>query len=348
MWHSQSIVTLNATKNILKFICIAPFRDEHHFHFIYYASVLIAFQTIFLTSFYIKLFYLGEIHSHLITYDTFYFVEQITWIVISYGFTGAIWLSMQNHSDQMELLQRMAILDSHLRLQLRVNLSYRRYNIQFIISFLLITVYLTAYFACSTYYYPINIATTIYDFCVTIAAAFLYISAFYTIFWAQAFVNRAEYIIDALKMATSQRHISKRTLTVISEAINMLFNVRESIQDAFGSILFVIIFVNSFLIAEGVFGAIHNYERNRESQAFWIDYMGWSLTLWSEFTCVIVYFSRVGDVVSDLWMAPRIIFMEMLFIHVSIQVTRIQETVSKRCEVDDKDFEDCVSASRVK
>lgn len=46
-----------------------------------------------------------------------------------------------------------------------------------------------------------------------------------------------------------------------------------------------------------MFGVIYNFERRKEYVVFWLDYLWWSLMLWSQFAYVIVFFSEIAKVV---------------------------------------------------
>lgn len=298
MWHSQSIVSLKATKSILQYICVSPFQGINRSQYIYYFSILVLFEALFMGSFYIKFFYNKEIYIHWDEYDTLYFVEHITWFLMGQCFSIAIILSLCSRSAQQKLIKRVIALDARLESQLKINLSFRRLNIEFIVVSACTTFYMFTYYLVESICNKSNASSLIYNFSITLAADFFCIFSFYTVYWARVFVNRSKHIMDTLKVTISQRHISKQTLTIVMELIKLLFDVRESIQNAFGSMLGIIIIVNSFLIAHGMFGLIHNFERNIKHVYFWLDYLGWSSILWSQLIYVIVCFSKIGDVVS--------------------------------------------------
>lgn len=298
MWQSQSIVSLKATKYFIRFLCVSPSQGILRSNNAYYILLLLTFEAIFSIAFYMKLFYDGEFNLHWEQYDTFYIVEQITWFFIGHAYSIAVVLSLSSRAAQQELIKQLTVLDIRLESQLKVDLSFRRLNIDFTVLCGGSSLYLLVYYACESIYNKPNMQSLVYNFCVSFAANFFYIYAFYTVYWARVFINRAGHIMDAFLVAISQQHISKRTLTIIMELITLLFDVRESIQNAFGSVLCIKILVNTFLIAQGMFGFIHNFERNKDYIFFWLEYLWWSLTLWSEFIYVIVFFSKIGDVVS--------------------------------------------------
>lgn len=298
MWQSQSIVSLKATKYIIRFICASPFQEIHRSQCIYHILHLFMFEAIFSASFYVKLFYNGEFYIHWEMYDTFYIVEQITWFFIGHAYSLAVIFSLCSRTAQQELIKRMTILDIRLAAELKVDLSFCRLNIEFLVLSVGSSLYLLVYYAIDSIYNEDDLQTLVYNCCVSFASNFFYIYAFYTVYWARVFVNRAGHIIDAFKVAISQKHISKRTLNIITELIKLLFDVHESIQNAFGSMLCIIILVNTILIAEGMFGFIHNFQRNKEYIFFWLEYLWWSLTLWAEFIYVIGCFCKIGNIVS--------------------------------------------------
>lgn len=308
MWQSHSIVSLRATKYFIRFLCVPPFQGIHRSNCAYYILLLLTFEAIFSIAFYMKLFYNGEFKMHWVKYDTVYIVEQMTWFFMGHAYSIAVILSLCSRAAQQELIKQMTVLDIRLESQLKVDLSFRRLNIEFSVLSYGSSLYLLVYYVYKSIYKKLNLQSLVYSFCVSFAANFFYIYAFYTVYWARIFINRAGHIMDAFMVAISQKHISNRTLTIIMELITLLFDVRESIQNAFGSMLCIIILVNTILIAEGMFGLIHNFERNKDCIFFWLEYLWWSLTLWSEFIYVIVFFSRIGDVVSSTTQSTKVRF----------------------------------------
>lgn len=298
MWDSQSIVSLKETKSFLEFMCISPFLTSR-FRFIYYVSLLTVYEILFCSSYYFKYFRSGQVHNHLQKLDTVFFTKMMTWVLIGRSLSFGIILSLCSRSAQRQLLERMAALDARVRSQLMVDLSFRQLNTEFVACGIAFIIYDYGFYIFDAFYHARELASLIYQLCVTIGANFFHIYALYTVYWARAFANRAEHIIDALKVAISQRYISKNSLTIIMELIKLLFDVRESIQSAFGPTLCMIVMGNSFLIAISMFLLFHYFERSGESIEFWTRYSLWTLFLWLELFYIVVHFSRIGDVVSD-------------------------------------------------
>lgn len=295
---SQPITSLNAAKHILNYLCVLPTDGIKRSQVIYHISLLVVFEVLFWTVCYIKYIYNEEVYIHIQEYDVFYFVEEITWFAIGHSFAFAVAVSLLSRSAQQELIRRMAMLDARLKLQLNVNLSFRRLNIEFIIYSSGTTLYFLVYFLIDSICCEHDSISLIYDLCVIVATDFFYIYAWYCVYWARVFNNRSNYIIDVLRTTVSLKHISKRSLTAVMELIKLLFDARESIQNAFGAMLFMVIIANTFLIAEGMFGVIHNVGRHQENVYFWLDYLWWSLMLLAEFVYIIVCFSKIGVVAS--------------------------------------------------
>lgn len=190
-------------------------------------------------------------------------------------------------------------MDSRLTSQLQVDLSFRQLNLEFVAYSVIMIIYHFGDYVSEGIHNEDNLQSLIYYFCVTIASNFFYIYALYTVYWARIFVNRAEHIMDAFRVTISQHHISKKTLTVVMELIKLLFDVRESIQNAFGSTLCIIIVVNSFLIAVSAYGLIDNFQRHDDNpNYFWVNYLLWCFTIWLQFIYVVVFFNKIGEVVS--------------------------------------------------
>lgn len=240
--------------------------------YIFYISLLLAYEVVFLSTFYLKFFYSGEAQAHLVNFDTIFISEHMSWFLLGRFHSIGILLSWSNRSAQQQLLNRMAALDSRLKSQLQVDLSLRQLNIEFIIYSGLTTIYHYTYYVSEGIIHGDELVSLIYYFCCTSAAVFYYIYALYTVYWARAFVTRAEHILDALRAVTSQTYISKPALAVVMELIKLLFGVRESIQDAFGSTLCIVFMMNSFLIAVSMFGVIDDFERHREINYFCVSY----------------------------------------------------------------------------
>lgn len=298
MWHLQPVVSLKASRPFLEFMCIVPFRINRS-QFIYYISLLTVYEILFCSSFYMKFFYSGQVYIHLQKFDTVYFSRMMTWWLLARSFSFGVIISLCSRTAQRQLIERMAALDARVKSQLKVDLSFRKLNVDFLACAIAFTIYDYGFYVFDAIYNAREMATLIYHICVTIGANFFHIYALYTVYWARAFVHRAEHIIDALKVAISQRYISKNSLTIIMELIKLLFDLRESIQNAFGPMLCMIVMGNSFLIAISMFLLFHYFERSGESVEFWTRYSLWALFLWLELFYIVVHFSRIGDVVSD-------------------------------------------------
>lgn len=298
MWHSQSIVSLKSTESILEFMCIAPFQGRNRYEVMHYVSLLLAYEVVFSSTFYLKFIYTGEAYNHAENFDIVYISEHLGWFAVGRIYSLGLILALCNRSAQQELLIRVAALDRRLQFELNVVPSFQQLNVEFIIYSVIITIYHFGNYLSEGIHNDDNLQSFIYYFCITVAANFFYIYALYTVYWARVFINRSEHIIEMFKVELSQIEISKQTLTTIMELIKLLFDVRESIQNAFGSTLCIIVVVNSFLIAISMYGLIDNFQRDDASIYFWVNYLLWCLTIWLEFIYIIVFFSKIGDVVS--------------------------------------------------
>lgn len=296
MWHSQSIISLKATKTILEYTCIFPFQ-ENWTQCIYNISIFLLYEILFFGTFYLSMVSTGDIYTHANNYDTLYIVHQIAEFSMGPCFGLGIILSLCSRSDQLKLQKRMATLDIKLKSHLGVEPSFRRLNIEFIMCLTVVTM-----FYCVDYFYfvfSLTIVNHIFFLCCITSAIYFYWYGFYIVYWARAYIHRSDYIIDALKTATSQKCISKPTLSMILELINLLFEVHESIQDAFGSILFMIILVITIGSAESSFGVVHVFERHPEQIDIFLDWVTWFIILWLELTIIFASFNRIGNVVSE-------------------------------------------------
>lgn len=281
-------------------MCISPFQRVNRQEIIYYISILIVYEVVFSSTFYLKFFYTGEANVHVKDFDIIYITEHLAWFVIGRMYSLGLVLSLCNRSAHQQLLNRVAALDIRLDSELRVNLSYFQLNVEFALYCAISTIYHFGDYVSEGIHNEDNLQSLIYYFGVTIAANFFYIYALYTVYWARVFVNRADLIMDAFKVTLSQRHVSKRTLAIIMELIKLLFDVRESIQNAFGSTLCIILVMNTFLVAVSTYGLIDNFDRYDQNYFyFWANYLLWCLTIWIQFIYIVVCFNKIGDVVSE-------------------------------------------------
>lgn len=109
MWHSQSINSLKATKSILEFMCISPNRRTNCFQLIYSMSVLIVYEALFSSMFYMKFFYSGEAYIHLRKFDTTYVAEHMVWFMLGRFFSIGILLSLCILSTQQLLIDQVVV-----------------------------------------------------------------------------------------------------------------------------------------------------------------------------------------------------------------------------------------------
>lgn len=298
MWHSQTIVSLKATKVVLKYLCIAPFQEKSRYEVAYYLSLLAVYEFVFSSSFYLKFFYTNEALNRAENFDITYISDHLGWFLIGRIYSLGLIQSLCNRSAHRQLMHRVATLDRRLGPELKVDLSYRQLNIEFIIYSCTITIYHFGFYVIEGIFNEDNLQSMIYYFCNTVAINFFYIYALYTVYWARIFDNRSKHIMSAFRLALSQKYISKQTLTVIMELIKLLFDVRESIQNAFGSTLCIIIMVNSFQIAVSTYGLLDYFGSTEATISFWMNFLWCAVTLWLELMYIIVFYNRIGDVVS--------------------------------------------------
>lgn len=304
MWHSQSIASTMATRSVLEYFCISPFQERYRFYCTYYISFFLVYGIVFFSSFYLSLIYSGEVFDHAQIYDTFYFVKETKRVIMGPCFCIGIIISLCSRSAQLQLLERMAALDVELKSQLGIEPSFRSLNIEFIVCCLIFAIYdFGSNFYYDDFYLPKLdfgiIMSQIYYACFILSGVYFYCFGFYTGYWAQAYIKRSEYVIDALKATMSQKFLPKSTLSNTLKLVNLLFGVRESIQDAFGSILFMIILVMTLDLAESSFSTVHLYERPTKHYYLWLDYLFFFSILWAEFSFIFVSFNKIGDVVSQ-------------------------------------------------
>lgn len=301
MWHSQSIVSLKATKSIFEYLCISPFQGRNRFQYIYYILVFLVYAILFLSAFYSALIYTDDLRESAENYDTIFILSVILNLAMGPCFGLGIIFSLCSRSAQLKLQNRMSALDIKIKSHLRVEPSFRRLNIEFVTCCVLTAAYFYGDFSYFVYirFNQEHFVWRIHVFCGTFSAVYFYLYGFYTTYWARVYINRSKCIIDALETATSQKFISKPSLSIILELINLLFDVRESIQDAFGPILFMIIFAITIGSAESSSTMIHVLERQPERKYYYLDYGFWFLVLWSELTFIFVSFNKIGNVVSE-------------------------------------------------
>lgn len=316
MVFSQSIVSLKPTKWMLESMCIAPFQECPRSQYTYYIATFFVYEIVFFSVFYLSLFSSGDVKIHADDYDTFYFIKLIKRSGMGVCFGLSVIFSMCSRSAQLELQKRMTTLDVKLASLLRVETSFCRLNIEFILFCIVIAIFYYGDFLFYLFAYAKltelkHIIYQIYYGGVIHAETFFYVYGFYATYWARAYIKRSEYIVDALRTAMSQKFISKPSLSIILEMIKLLFDIRESIQDAFGSILFMVILVMTFEAAESSFATIHICEREPENIATWMDYLVWFLLLCSELVYIFVSFNQIGEVVSKVEESNRIAQMKI-------------------------------------
>lgn len=348
MWHSHCIVSLKIPKSILEHFCISPFEERRQSQCIYYFSFFLLYGIVFFGTFYLSVIYTRDLHIHANDYDTFYFVKQMKRFAMGPCFCFGIILSLCSRAAQLKLQKQLMALDVKLKSHLRIEPSFSRLNFEFCICCVLVAIY---NYGNHIYYthrkFDLNHAVEqIYYSCSILSEIYFYCYGFFTIYWARMYINRSEYIIDALKTMTSQKCISKRSLSLILELINLLFEVRESIQNAFGTILFLVILVMTLESAESSFGVLHSYERKPHRTYMWLDYLFWFLVLWSELTFIFMFFEKIGEVVSGFVSLGKLIQKTTEWIEMDLflaQVEKMQAIMSRRYFKYDENIEACVS-----
>lgn len=299
MWRSESINSWKATKSILEFMCVSPFQEIKRYQITFYIALLLVYEVVFSGSIYMKFFYNGEAYVHIDNYDICYITDHIVWFGMGRMFNFGVILSLNNRLSQRELMNRMALLDVRLASILKVEPKFLRLNIEFIIYSVASSLYNYGYFVAEGIRNEDSWESLAYYFCSSYSANFYYIYAMYIVYWARVFLNRSEHVIDALQVVTSQKYISKIALTTIMELIKLLFDVRDTIQNAFGSMLCIIIIENSFLIAFSMYTIIELFMQNEESLYMWTYQLLWVLYLWLELVYIAAFFSKIGDLVSS-------------------------------------------------
>lgn len=294
MWQSQSIVSLKATKLFLKYLCISPFQGNNRSQYTYYFLIFLVYEIVFFITFYLSMIYSGDVHVHMDNYDTFYIVQQLFRFIVGFCFGFGLILALCSRSAQLQLLERLNTLDLKLQSELRVQPSFCPLNIEFISCCVIAAIY---HYGEYVYSEKIGFAPSqIYNICCRHSSVYFTFYGFYTVYWARVYINRSEYVIDALKAMISQNFIAKTTLSIILELIKLLFDVRESIQDAFGSMLFMIILTQIYQLVKSIFSVVHKYERAGFYD--WADYLIWLASLLFVISYVIVFFTKIGNVVS--------------------------------------------------
>lgn len=219
-------------------------------------------------------------------------------------------------------MDRLIALDIRLESYLKVKFTFSRLNVEFITYSIAIFVYYLGSYFLEGIRNEDNLVSWIYYFCCPIAATFYFVYALYMVYWARVFLNRSDHILNALETITSQTNVSKSGLTVVMELVKLLFDMRESVQDAFGSMLCIIVVENSFLIAISMFSLIEAFQQNLEGDFFWAERLLWALALWLEFIYIVVCFSGIGDVVSKICWIHIMGILKSVFL---CTVTKMQE-----------------------
>lgn len=283
----SSIVSLKYTKDFLQFICISPF--ERRFGILYYLFVLVAYEAMFVCS------------AYVIRHFIFEFVSisglalMLAWFFVGRAFTIGIFLSLWNQFEHRQLIERATAFDMRMQFHLGVVPSYHRLNFEFIALLVAATIYHFKYFFNADIYRFDNLGTLVFYICCTLADYFFTIYAMYTVYWARVFVSRSDHVIETLRVLSMCKYISKNSLTVVMELLKLIFDVHASIQNTFGSMLFIIIVLHSFIIAIVVFATIQQLATRVDRS---IHYIFWVLPLCLKFVSIIVFFDRIGDVVS--------------------------------------------------
>lgn len=302
MWQSQTNFSLNIIQTFLEIYCIAP--SHRQFFQTFYFWFLIAFEALFNVTIYLKFFYYGGFLEHMT--DTVRTSLRIVFFLQGRLYCFGVLLSACSRSAQQTLFDQMKILDSRLWSHLHIEPSFRRFNIEFVALTIVVTSYFCGYFFYLAMRSRSDVLIILYCFCCLFADHFFTIYLLYMVYWARVFLNRSEYVIEALRVLFMAEYVSKNSMTAIMELLKLLFDVRESIQDAFGSMLSVIIFLNSIQIAVTLYAFIHNMARynifnenyNIYGTIITMFYLIWCLLYSMRLAYVIVFFSKIGDVVS--------------------------------------------------
>lgn len=279
-------------------MCISPSGGMDGLEFGYRISLLLIYEIVFSSTFYLKFIYTREVLHRAEHFDIIYMSEHFSWFVIGRIYSLGLILSLCNRAAHLHMIDLIGNLDRHIRLHLQIKLSFRQLNIEFIAMSVAITIYQFTDYLNEGIHNEDDSYSMIYYFCITVAANFFYIYALYMVYWARVFLNRADYIVDALRVAISQKYMSQDALSIIMESIKLLFDVRGALQNAFGSTLCIIVMANSFLIAVSTYGLIDNLQREDHSFYLWFKYLLWCLIFWVEFVYIVVFFHKIGDVVS--------------------------------------------------
>lgn len=209
MWYSQSIVCLKPSKSVLEYFCISPFQGEGRFQSTYYISVILVYEIVFCSTFYLSLIYTGDVSVHMDNYDTFYFVQQFFRFALGPSLGIILILSLASRSAQLQLLKRMTVLDLKIKTQLGIEPSFCQLNLEFISCCAVIAVYNYGDYVYHGIFDFEHIASQMYKICCRHSVVYVSLYGFYTVYWARAYINRSEYIIDALRGVVAQELISK-------------------------------------------------------------------------------------------------------------------------------------------
>lgn len=288
----SSIVSLIYTKDFLQFICISPF--ERRLGVLYYLFVLVAYEAMFASSSYVIRNFIFEFTS------VSGLAMMLVWFFLGRAFTIGIFLSLWNQFEHRQLIERITAFDVRMQFHLGAVPSFRRLNYEFIALVVAATIYHFKYLFNTDVYRLDNLGPLVFYFCCILADYFFTIYAMYMVYWARVFVNRSDHVIEALRVLTMCNYICKNSLTVVMELLKLIFDVHTSIQNTFGTMLLIVIMLQSFVIAIAVFVTIQHLIACDFCTDQVLRYMIiWVLPISLKFVSIVVFFNRIGDVVSE-------------------------------------------------
>lgn len=223
---------------------------------------------------------------------------MLTWFFLGRAFTIGVYLTLWNQTEHQQLIDQVAAFDDRLKFHFGTILSFRRLNIEFIVYAVAITAYHLKYFTDPGIYSRDNLFNVVFYFCCTIADYFFSMYAIYMVYWARVFLDRSAQVIEALRAVTTTKYICKNSMRVVLELLKLVFDVHASIQNSFGSMLFIIIAMYSFIMAVVIFVTMKKLFECVDCLDLLVIYFSWALPLCLKFGGIIVFFSRIGDVVS--------------------------------------------------
>lgn len=258
---SNLIDSFASTNTFLSYLCICPFKfnsvtkrlECHRYHIIYHILSLILYEIILLISAYNKF-----MHGMLVQTNLSQGSVLITWVMLARSFTIGVILSLANHTNQIELFNKLCRFDRNLMVTLHRQMTYTKSIRHLAKLSTMVVIYNYAIYIILAIYYNDNLCTIIFYACCTHADVYFSIYLLYISFWGKLYTYRFSTINDALRRLFEQPRIFHKTMENILQLYNEISEIREAIEQTFGSIIFYTIFYHSLTIAVAIYAIINS------------------------------------------------------------------------------------------